>query len=188
MVNLIVSAAVLGASTVVGALVLGDCGNAAAKEGQCDKTEVVSLDDEPKSHKQNRTILDVAANAGQFKTLAAAIEAAGFAESLRDGGPYTVFAPTDAAFAKLGDAKLAELLKPENRETLRTILRYHVVKGSVKAVDAVKAGKAKTREGGEVAFTIRDGRLVVNQSNVLNTDITASNGVIHVIDTVLIPM
>jgi uncharacterized surface protein with fasciclin (FAS1) repeats len=187
MIVQVASAAVMTLATVVGTYALGDCSNASVKGSQCEKTEQVSLDDEPTAHSKRQTILDVAVNAGQFKTLTAAIEAAGFAESFRDGGPYTVFAPTDAAFAKLGDEKLSELLKPENREMLRSILRYHVVKGNVKAVDAVKAGKATTRQGGNVAFAIREGRLVVNQSTVLSTDIAASNGVIHVIDTVLLP-
>lgn len=132
-------------------------------------------------------ILDVAASAGQFKTLAAALSAAGFEESLSSDSEYTVFAPTDAAFAKLGKAKLDELLKPENRQTLRSILRYHIVKGRVSATDAVKAGAAKTRQGGEIEFSIRDGQLTVNKSNIVKTDIAASNGVIHVIDTVLLP-
>lgn len=181
------SAAALSVAAMFGTAIamVGDCG----ETKPAAPAQTVSLDqDVPAAASHARgSILDVAASAGQFKTLAAAIEAAGFGESFRTGGPYTVFAPTDEAFAKLGEAKLAELLKPENRDTLRSILRYHVVKGSVKAVDAVKAGAARTRQGGEVAFAIRDGRLVVNQSNVVKTDIAASNGVIHVIDTVLLP-
>jgi uncharacterized surface protein with fasciclin (FAS1) repeats len=129
----------------------------------------------------------VAKSAGQFKTLLAAAEAAGFTSDLADGGPYTILAPTDAAFAKLGDGKIAELLKPENRDTLRAILRYHVIKGEVNALDAIKAGKAATRNGAEVAFAIRDGKLLANSSTITATDIKASNGVIHVIDTVLLP-
>lgn len=183
------SAAAAALAGLLGFALMGDCPQNATAVSTADPAASVSLDDEPApQHGRRNSILDVAANAGQFKTLAAAIEAAGFAESLRTGGPYTVFAPTDEAFAKLGKEKLAELLEPENRDALRSILRYHVVKGNVKAVDAVKAGKAKTRQGGEVAFAIRDGRLVVNQSNVVKTDISATNGTIHVIDAVLLPM
>lgn len=132
-------------------------------------------------------IVDVASKAGSFGTLLAAATAAGFAEDLRTGGPYTVLAPTDAAFAKLGDDVIRDLLKPENRDKLRTILRYHVIAGEVGATDAVKAGRAKTRQGAEVKFTIRDGRLFANDSSIVATDVKAGNGLIHVIDTVLIP-
>ncbi len=140
-----------------------------------------------KESQSPQNIVKVAANAGSFGTLLAAAQAAGFADDLAEGGPYTVLAPTDAAFAKLGENTIKDLLKPENRDKLRAILRYHVISGEVSAVDAVRAGTAETRQGGEVVFSIRNGKLFANDSAIVATDIKAENGVIHVIDTVLIP-
>lgn len=137
--------------------------------------------------KQGGSIVEVASKAGSFGTLLAAATQAGFADDLANAGPYTVLAPTDAAFAKLGEKTIKDLLKPENRDKLRNILRYHVIAGEVSAVDALRAGAAKTRLGQEVRFAVRDGKVLVNDSTITTTDVKASNGVIHVIDTVLIP-
>ncbi len=136
---------------------------------------------------KSNTIVDVAAEAGTFNTLLATAKAAGLVDALTGKGPFTVFAPTDEAFAKLPKATIQSLLKPENKEQLATILKYHVVAGNVSASDAVKASAAKTLEGREVRFSIRDGSLNVNDSIVTANDIETSNGVIHVIDTVLMP-
>ncbi len=135
----------------------------------------------------SQDIVDTAVAAGQFKTLAAALEAADLIGTLKGDGPFTVFAPTDAAFAKLPAGTVESLLKPENREQLVAILTYHVVPGTVKAADVVKLSEAKTVNGQEVSITVADNGVQINDANVIKTDIGASNGVIHVIDTVILP-
>lgn len=132
-------------------------------------------------------IVDTAVAAGSFKTLVAAVQAAGLVETLKGAGPFTVFAPTDAAFAKVDKDTLAKLLKPENKAALTRVLTYHVVAGAVKAADVVKLTSAKTVEGSEVKITVADGKVKVDAANVVATDVMASNGVIHVIDAVLLP-
>ncbi len=135
----------------------------------------------------DKDIVDVAVGAGQFNTLAAALKAAGLVDTLKGKGPFTVFAPTDEAFAKLGKATLDDLLKPENKDKLTKILTYHVVPGRVFSPDALKAGKAKTVEGGEITITSSGGGAMVNNAKIVKTDVNATNGVIHVIDTVILP-
>ena len=135
---------------------------------------------------QQGTIPEVAGEAGSFSTLLKAVRTAGLADVLMGEGPFTVFAPTDAAFAELGST-VNELLKPANRGRLQDILKYHVVSGRVFADDAVKAGSAESLEGGDLRFGIEDARLIVNGTPIVSTNIDASNGVIHVIDGVLIP-
>jgi uncharacterized surface protein with fasciclin (FAS1) repeats len=125
--------------------------------------------------------------AGQFNTLVAAVKAAGLVDALKGPGPFTVFAPTDAAFAKLPPGTLENLLKPENKEQLRKILTYHVVAGEVMAKDVMKLDSAKTLEGANLTIHAGKGGVMVNNAHVTKTDIAASNGVIHVIDTVLLP-
>lgn len=134
-----------------------------------------------------RDIVDTAVAAGTFKTLAAALGAADLVGTLKGAGPFTVFAPTDAAFAKLPPGTVENLLKPENREKLRAILTYHVVAGSVRAAQVVTLKDAKTVNGQSVSIKVDGGGVMVGGARVLTTDITASNGVIHVIDTVLLP-
>jgi uncharacterized surface protein with fasciclin (FAS1) repeats len=136
---------------------------------------------------QGKDIVDTAVAAGQFKTLAAAIKAAGLADTLKGPGPFTVFAPTDAAFAKLPKGTVEELLKPENKAKLTAILTYHVVPGKVMAADVVKVSDAKTVQGGSIKVHAAGGTVSVDNATVVKTDIGASNGVIHVIDTVLMP-
>lgn len=133
-------------------------------------------------------IVDTAVAAGQFKTLAAALTAAGLIDTLKGGGSFTVFAPTDEAFAKLPAGTVEYLLKPENKEKLKAVLLYHVVSGEVPASEVVKLnGKdVKTAQGGTVKVDTTNG-VKVNNSTVVKTDIKAKNGIIHVIDTVLIP-
>lgn len=135
----------------------------------------------------SKDIVDTAVAAGQFKTLAAALGAAGLVSTLKGPGPFTVFAPTDAAFAKLPQGTVATLLKPENKAALTSILTYHVVSGKVMASDVVKLTKATTVNGADVAIMVSNGSVMVNNATVTMTDIVASNGVIHVIDTVLMP-
>lgn len=133
-------------------------------------------------------IVETAVGAGQFKTLAAALEAAGLVEALKGQGPYTVFAPTDEAFAKLPAGTVEELLRPENKEKLKAVLLYHVVPGKVVAADVLKLNgkEAKTLQGGKVKVRTSGG-VMVDNARVLKTDVMATNGVIHVIDTVLMP-
>ena len=131
-------------------------------------------------------IVDTAVAAGNFKTLAAALGAAGLVETLKGAGPFTVFAPTDAAFAKLPAGTLEKLLKPENKAQLIQILTYHVVGEAVLAKD-VKAGDVKTVEGSNLVITTKNGVTLNGNTKVTATDIKASNGVIHVIDTVVLP-
>jgi uncharacterized surface protein with fasciclin (FAS1) repeats len=136
---------------------------------------------------KSKDIVDTAVAAGQFNTLAAALEAADLVGTLKGDGPFTVFAPTDAAFAKLPEGTVESLLKPENRDKLVAILTYHVVPGEVTAADVVKLSGAKTVNGQDVAITVADSGVRINDANVIKTDIDASNGVIHVIDTVILP-
>jgi uncharacterized surface protein with fasciclin (FAS1) repeats len=135
----------------------------------------------------DKDIVDTAVAAGSFKTLAAALQAAGLVETLKGAGPFTVFAPTDEAFAKLPAGTVENLLKPENRDKLRAILTYHVVAGKVTAAQVVKLKNAKTVQGSEVKIMTAGGKVMVDNANVVKTDIAASNGVIHVIDTVIMP-
>jgi uncharacterized surface protein with fasciclin (FAS1) repeats len=134
-------------------------------------------------------IVDTAAGNKDFSTLVAAVQAAGLVETLKSKGPFTVFAPTNAAFAKLPAGTVESLLKPENKAMLVKILTYHVVSGKVLAADVVKLdGKmVKTVQGSDVTVAVAGGKVKVNDSNVVATDIETSNGVIHVIDTVLLP-
>ena len=132
---------------------------------------------------QAKDIVDTAVDAGSFKTLATALGAAGLVETLKGKGPFTVFAPTDEAFAKIPKADLEALLKEKAK--LTAILTYHVVPGKVMAAD-VKAGKVKTVQGSDITVTTKGG-VMVNKAKVVKTDIVADNGVIHVIDTVIMP-
>lgn len=133
-------------------------------------------------------IVDTAVAAGQFKTLATALTAAGLVNTLKGPGPFTVFAPTDAAFAKLPAGTVQSLLKPENKAQLVSILTYHVVPGKVMSASlAGKVTEAKTVEGKTVKIDATKGGVTVNDAKVVSADIAATNGVIHVIDTVLIP-
>lgn len=132
-------------------------------------------------------IVDVAVENGSFTTLVAAVKAAGLVDTLKGEGPLTVFAPTDEAFAKLPDGTVEMLLMPENKDKLVAILTYHVVPGKVMAADVVKLDKAATVEGQDVMIAVEDDKVMVNDAQVIATDVGASNGVIHVIDTVLMP-
>ncbi len=135
---------------------------------------------------ESKDIVDTAIEAGSFKTLASALTAAGLVDTLKGEGPFTVFAPTDDAFAALPAGTLEELLKPENKEKLTGILTYHVVPGKVMAAD-VKPGSVKTVNGAEITVKSDYGKVMVDNANVTKTDIIASNGVIHVIDAVILP-
>lgn len=133
-----------------------------------------------------KTVVEIAAANKDFSTLVAAVKAAGLAETLSGDGPFTVFAPTNAAFAKLPEGTVESLLKPENKEKLAGILTYHVVGAKVLAAD-VKAGKVKTVNGKEFTISVKDGTVMVDGAKVVKTDIVGKNGVIHVIDAVILP-
>ncbi|TWU31332.1 fasciclin domain-containing protein [Novipirellula artificiosorum] len=135
----------------------------------------------------DKTIVENAVGTEDFSTLVAAVKAAGLVDTLSGKGPFTVFAPTNEAFAKLPKETLADLLKPENKDKLVSILTYHVVPGTVMAKDVVKLTEAKTVQGSDVKIKVTDGTVMVNKAKVVKTDIKCSNGVIHVIDTVILP-
>jgi transforming growth factor-beta-induced protein len=134
-----------------------------------------------------KDIVDTAVAAGSFKTLTTALGAAGLVDTLKGPGPFTVFAPTDAAFAKLPKATVEELLKPENKAKLASILTYHVVAGKVMATDVVKMTSAKTVNGQNIKVAVKGSKVTVDGANVIKTDIVTTNGVIHVIDAVILP-
>jgi uncharacterized surface protein with fasciclin (FAS1) repeats len=156
----------------------GACGTVAtaAKYGAGDKVKA----------KAGGDVVAVAAGNASFSTLVAAVKAAGLVETLQGAGPFTIFAPTNEAFAALPAGTVESLLKPENRDQLIAILTYHVVPANVPA-SAVKAGKAPTVNGSDLRIVIREGKVMVNDATVIQTDVEASNGVIHIIDKVMIP-
>lgn len=137
----------------------------------------------------DKDIVDTAVGAGSFNTLVAAVKAAGLVDVLKGDGPFTVFAPTDEAFAKLPEGTVESLLKPENKDKLVAILTYHVVPGAVKAdkVVTLDGKKVKTVQGSEVSIAVKGGSVYVDKAKVVKTDIVTSNGVIHVIDAVILP-
>lgn len=134
-----------------------------------------------------KNIVDTAVEAGKFKTLAAALGAAGLVDAVKGPGPFTVFAPSDEAFAKLPKGTVETLLKPENKDKLKAILLFHVVEGRVYSEDALAAKSAATLQGSKVEITVKDGAAYVNGAKILATDVDASNGVIHIIDSVILP-
>jgi len=136
---------------------------------------------------KNKDIVDTAVGAGSFNTLVAAVQAAGLEETLRGEGPFTVFAPTDEAFAALPEGTVENLLKPENKDQLIAILTYHVVPGKVTSTDVVKVKEAKSVNGTAIPIAVNDGKVNVDSATVVQVDIMASNGVIHVIDAVMLP-
>jgi uncharacterized surface protein with fasciclin (FAS1) repeats len=138
---------------------------------------------------KTKDIVDTAVGAeGEiFSTLVAAVKAGDLVETLKGKGPFTVFAPTNEAFAALPKGTVEDLLKPENKAKLVKVLTYHVVAGEVKAADVVKVKSAKTVEGSEVKVTVKDGKVLINESQVIKADIICTNGVIHVINKVLLP-
>ena len=140
-----------------------------------------------RAQESNKDIVDTAVAAGSFKTLAKALQAADLVETLKGTGPFTVFAPTDEAFAKLPAATLNDLLKPENKAKLQRILTYHVVAGRVAAADVVKLRTVKAVSGDSIDIRTNGGMVMVDNAHVVKTDINASNGIIHVIDAVILP-
>ncbi len=172
-INSILSvAAIVAAVTITPNLFAGECS--------------ASKDASAASHTSGKDLVAVASGADNFKTLVAAVKAAGLVETLQGKGPFTVFAPTDAAFAKLPPGTLEDLLKPENKDKLIAILKYHVVAGKVLAAD-VKSMEVKTVEGQSVKLVVSAEGVTIDNAKIVKTDVMADNGVIHVIDTVIIP-
>lgn len=179
--NVLAILAAAGAASLSGVASAQDC---PLSKGSCsDQKPAVTA----ASHQMADDIVDTAVKAGKFNTLAAALKAAGLVDTLKGAGPFTVFAPTDEAFAKLPKATLDELLKPENKAKLTAILAYHVVPGSVLAADVVKLSNAATVNGQRVDIKTSGGKVMIDGANVTATDVKTSNGVIHVIDTVIMP-
>ncbi|MEM6331468.1 MAG: fasciclin domain-containing protein [Planctomycetota bacterium] len=187
--------AALTAVAVAVPAIAGDCPMSKGKT-------VVTVETTPahtvvyKSDKKAKDIVDTAAGNKAFSTLVAAVKAAGLVEALKGEGPFTVFAPTNEAFAKLPEGTVESLLLPENKDKLTSILLYHVVPGKVLAKDVVNVEAAETlltkgegedKKAEKVKVTVKDGKVFINKSQVVTTDIMTSNGVIHVIDTVLLP-
>jgi transforming growth factor-beta-induced protein len=166
LMTLTLMAAVIG---FAGAAYAGSCGS--YKKAKSEKMDIVATADK----------------AGAFKTLLAAAKAAGLVETLQGDGPLTVFAPTDEAFAKLPEGTVATLLKPENKDQLVAVLTYHVVAGKIYSDKALEAGEATTVQGGSILIEKKDDGVFINNARLVKADVKASNGVIHVIDTVLLP-
>ena len=145
-----------------------------------------SLTAQANHHGMKKDVVDVAVENGSFTTLVAAVKAAGLVDTLKGKGPFTIFAPTDAAFSKLPDGTVEMLLKPDNKDKLTAVLTYHVVAGKVMAKDVVKLDSAKTLQGQSVMVKTDMG-VMINNAHVVMPDVKASNGVIHVIDAVIIP-
>jgi uncharacterized surface protein with fasciclin (FAS1) repeats len=181
MKELFLSLVALFALTTIGFAQSNDC---SAKESKNNEVKFVKTSNK----KKGGDIVDTAVGAGMFNTLVAAVKAAGLVETLKGDGPFTVFAPTDDAFAKLPAGTVENLLKPENKDLLVKILTYHVVSGKVTAADVVKLKSAKTVQGQNISIKVKKGKVKLNKTtNVVKTDIMTSNGVIHVIDSVIMP-
>jgi uncharacterized surface protein with fasciclin (FAS1) repeats len=173
---------------LVAVFALSTIGFAQTSECSTKQTAKSDVKFEKASMKKGGDIVDTAVGAGIFNTLVAAVKAGGLVETLKSDGPFTVFAPTDDAFAKLPAGTVEMLLKPENKDKLVKILTYHVVVGKVMAADVVKLKSAKTVQGQLVKIKVKGGKVMLNKTtNVVKTDIVTSNGVIHVIDSVLMP-
>ena len=162
------------------------CDNKGEKKPAEDTAVIKQESMEPKMDAP-KDLIDVAAGSADHTTLVAAIKAAGLVETLKGAGPFTVFAPTNAAFSALPAGTVESLLTLEKKADLTNILTYHVVAGSVKAADLKDGQKVKTLQGGELTVSIKEGRVMINGANVTAADLTSSNGVIHVIDAVLMP-
>lgn len=148
---------------------------------------LISLPGFAGSAEKGKDIVETAVAAGSFNTLAAALQAADLVKTLQGAGPFTVFAPTDAAFAKLPKGTVEKLLEPKNRAKLQAVLTYHVVAGRVPASEVVKLSSAKTVEGSDVKIRVMNGTVSVDDAKVVSADVAATNGVIHVIDSVILP-
>lgn len=167
-----------GSVLVLLALALGGCASSSGSTVAQSATSAV---------RASADIVETATAAGSFNTLLAALRAADLVDTLRGDGPFTVFAPTDAAFAALPAGTVENLLRPENREQLRAVLTYHVVAGEVRSSQVVNLTQAQTVQGSSVRIRVENGQVRIDEATVVTSDVEASNGVIHVIDRVILP-
>jgi len=174
------------AAVVITSATFVACNNGGDKKPAEDTTVVKQETMEPQTEAP-KDIVDVASASADHTTLVAAVKAAGLVETLKGAGPFTVFAPTNAAFNALPAGTVESLLTPEKKADLTGILTYHVVAGSVKAADLKDGQVVKTLQGGDLKVSIKDGKVMINGANVTAADLSSSNGVIHVIDAVLMP-
>ncbi len=173
------------AIAVLSTFALTSCNNGETKTAETPTTD--SVKEEVMAPVAPKDIVDVAIGSPDHTTLVAAVTAAGLVETLKGSGPFTVFAPTNAAFSALPAGTVDGLLKPESKAALTNILTYHVVAGAVKAADLKDGQKVKTLQGEELTVSIKDGKVMINGANVTAADLSGSNGVVHVIDAVLMP-
>lgn len=176
--SLVLSAAIVG--------ILSFAGFATAQQCQSAKNHAMTTS-LPQQEADAMDIVDTAAGNEIFSTLVAAVKAADLVDALKSEGPFTVFAPTNEAFEKLPEGTVESLLQPENKEKLIAILKYHVVSGKVMSGDVVKLDSAKTLQGQKVAIEVEDGTVMIDNAKVVKVDVECSNGVVHVIDTVILP-
>ena len=168
-------------------IVMVACGEAPAEAEEVATETVVEAPSAPAAPAAPATVVDIAVGSADHSTLVAAVTAAGLGETLSGAGPFTVFAPTNAAFSALPAGTLDNLLKPENKQKLASILTYHVVAGKVMSSDLTDGMKAKTVNGKEITINVKEGKVTVNGANVTTADLGAGNGVVHVIDAVILP-
>jgi uncharacterized surface protein with fasciclin (FAS1) repeats len=175
------------AAVVISSATLISCGGAEEKKPEATPTVKEETPPPPPPAEAPKDVVDIAIGSADHSTLVAAVKAAGLVETLKGPGPFTIFAPTNAAFAALPAGTVDGLLKPEKKADLTGVLTYHVVSGSVKAADLKDGQKVKTLQGGELTVAIKEGKVMINGANVTTADLAGSNGVIHVIDAVLLP-
>ena len=175
------------AAVVISSATLISCGGAEEKKPEATPTVKEETPPPPPPAEAPKDVVDIAIGSADHSTLVAAVKAAGLVETLKGAGPFTIFAPTNAAFAALPAGTVDGLLKPEKKADLTGVLTYHVVAGSVKAADLKDGQKVKTLQGGELTVAIKEGKVMINGANVTTADLAGSNGVIHVIDAVLLP-
>ena len=177
----------LVAAASFSAFLLLSCNSEANKTTEMTPVDTVKKEEVAAAPAAPKNIVDVAIGSPDHTTLVAALTAAGLVETLKGAGPFTVFAPTNAAFSALPAGTVDGLLKPENKEKLTKILTYHVVAGAIKAADLKDGQKVKTLQGEELTVSIKAGKVMINGANVTAADLIGSNGVVHVIDAVLMP-
>ena len=174
-------------AVAMSAATLVACNSEESKKTEETATPAVTETAAPAPQETPKDVVDIAIGSADHSTLVTAVTAAGLVETLKGAGPFTIFAPTNAAFAALPAGTVEGLLKPESKEALTKILTYHVVSGAVKAADLKDGQKVKTLQGEELTVSIKDGKVMINGANVTAADLTGTNGVIHVIDAVLMP-
>lgn len=177
----------LFAITAVCAATFTACNEGAKTTEETATPATVKEEAMPKPAETPKDVVDVAMGSADHTTLVAAVKAAGLVETLKGAGPFTIFAPTNAAFAALPAGTVDGLLKPEKKADLTKILTYHVVSGAIKAADLKDGQKVKTLQGEELTVSIKDGKVMINGANVTAADLIGTNGVIHVVDAVLMP-